>query len=697
MVRVFISYTQQDLSEYCKAAEAACTALGFTPVSMPNFEATHAGGIEGSLIKVATCQVLVGLYAHRYGSVIPPYTKSVTELEYEHALERGMDCLCFLIDPRCPWDPSLVDKGESYTQLEAFKARLEQRHIRAHFRGVEDLRNKVQQALLAWQQARAAGPADEPDLVFRGARRPSRAIRPTWQLPAEPQNFVGRTALLEELTSTLMHHPEDKGCVMTGLHGMGGIGKTCIAIKLAHRLAPRYHDGQLFIDLHGDQPTPRAVGEVMISIIRTFEPEADIPPEPERLLSLYRHVLHDKRALLILDNAANKAQVEPLLPPGACMLIVTARQDFIVGNCLRRRVDQLTSAEAEELLHLKCRRLGSHAAALARLCGYLPLALACAGETLAVLTLEPTEYIARLAQAMHRLDLSDGNRSIRATIQTSYALLEPGLQQRFLALAVFRADFDRAAAAALWHVAESVDAGLTLSRLVQLSSQERYHDAVQLRQRCVELARELYDNRALAQALDNLGMAYERLGDYQQALTHYVQAAELAETVRAQATLGTALGHIASMQPPLEDPAAALPHYARVLEMLRQHQDNPRLAKTLNHLGLVHERLRDYQQALTHYVQAVELAEDIGFQTTFNDALTHVAEMKRRLGDSAAAVPYYARTLAALRQRQDTAQLAQREDTTQLAWTVDYIGIAYEQMGEYAQALAHYVQAATLA
>src|SRR5678809_280454 len=160
---------------------------------------------------------------------------------------------------------------------------------------------------------------------------------------------------------------------------------------------------------------------------------------------IYRTVLYDKRALLLFDNARDRAQVAPLVPPGGSVMIVTSRQAFHLPGLCARNLDELDPADAIALLRRNAPRLTlGEAAELAGLCGRLPLALCLAGSALAEQEdLDTEEYIERLRGAKERLGLVEGSLSL------SFALLDARLQAFWCCLGVFARDFDREAAAAV--------------------------------------------------------------------------------------------------------------------------------------------------------------------------------------------------------------------------------------------------------
>ncbi len=121
---------------------------------------------------------------------------------------------------------------------------------------------------------------------------------------------------------------EKGGITISGLQGMGGIGKTALALKLAEQLTPRYPDDQFFFDLKGTSAQPLSAAEVMSHVILAYHPTAKLPESEAELSTRYRSVLHNKRALLLLDNAYDAKQVEPLLPP-ASICVKLSRAEFL--------------------------------------------------------------------------------------------------------------------------------------------------------------------------------------------------------------------------------------------------------------------------------------------------------------------------------------------------------------------------------
>ncbi len=269
-------------------------------------------------------------------------------------------------------------------------------------------------------------------------------------LPAPPGDFVGRVKELGEIIEA-----ERGGTRIIGLHGLAGVGKTALALKLSEHLSPLYPDGQCYVDLRGTSGSPVNPSGAMHRVIWSLRPDAVLPVVEAELGMLYRTVLHNKRALLLFDNARNAAHIRSLLPPLTCILLVTSRQRFAVPGTLSADLAVLSDVEARDLLLAISPGLGETATKIASLCGCLPLALRAAGTILAERAdLDPQAYLRALKSARARLALTEPAESINveASFQLSYGMLNSELQQRFRALAVFPGTFDANAAAGVWSV-----------------------------------------------------------------------------------------------------------------------------------------------------------------------------------------------------------------------------------------------------
>jgi GTPase SAR1 family protein len=143
------------------------------------------------------------------------------------------------------------------------------------------------------------------------------------QIPPVVTDFTGRDAELQKLVDA-----SSAGVVTFALVGMGGIGKTALAVRLAHELKSRFPDGQFYLNLRGTSPKPLLPTDAQAHVIRSLDPELALPEYPDGLAGLYRTMLDGRRTLLLMEDARDSEQVEPLIPPAGSVLILTSRRQF---------------------------------------------------------------------------------------------------------------------------------------------------------------------------------------------------------------------------------------------------------------------------------------------------------------------------------------------------------------------------------
>lgn len=171
---------------------------------------------------------------------------------------------------------------------------------------------------------------------------------------------------------------------------MGGLGKTTLAVHVAHKVADSFPGGQLYVDLHGDSVTPAEPGEVLGRFLRTLGTAgADIPSSLDERMALYRSRLAGRRTLVVLDNVAGEDQVRPLLPgtPDAAVLITSRNRLIGLEGAKLLNLDVLPSAQAVDLITniVGADRVAGQAdvaVEIARLCGNVPLAVRIAAARL---------------------------------------------------------------------------------------------------------------------------------------------------------------------------------------------------------------------------------------------------------------------------------------------------------------------------
>jgi tetratricopeptide (TPR) repeat protein len=276
------------------------------------------------------------------------------------------------------------------------------------------------------------------------------------QLPSPPADFTGRADEIEQLLAALS---DGKRAAISGLSGMGGVGKTALGLIAAQRLCGEFSEAQIFLDLKGTtDPLPPA--EAMRRVLLSFFPTADLRAlDDAQFAAAYRDALHGKKALLFLDNARAAAQVKPLLPPDSCCLLVTSRWHFTLPGLNPLRLDVLKPKEAQDFLLELCPRLGAAAPELAARCGCLPMALRIAASFLACNeNWTPAEYLQRLAEGRKRLEAlkspDDPDLNVAAAFRLSYLCLPDADRKCWRTLGVFPAPFNLQAAQALWELSE---------------------------------------------------------------------------------------------------------------------------------------------------------------------------------------------------------------------------------------------------
>jgi DNA-binding SARP family transcriptional activator len=316
------------------------------------------------------------------------------------------------------------------------------------------------------------------------------------QLPHAIADFTGRAAEIERIRDTLTGRPDGVMPVVL-ITGMGGVGKTSLVLHSVQPALAAYPDGQLYADLRGADGTPAQPGAVLSSFLRALgEPDAFIPEDPDERAALFRTVLAQRSVLVFLDNAADMAQVLPLLPGSPASAVVITSRNGLATLPLSLRVSLGPLAE-DEALHLFSRLVGGarltaepHTARqVLAACGGLPLAVRIIGSRLAA---RPAWSMAQLAERLsderHRLsELRVDSVAVESSFALGYGQLGDQDKRTFRMLSVpARSGFDTATAAAVLGAPEEAvreglerlaDAGLLESPAWNLY---RYHDLVLL-------------------------------------------------------------------------------------------------------------------------------------------------------------------------------------------------------------------------
>src|ERR1043166_3652006 len=557
------------------------------------------------------------------------------------------------------------------------------------------------------------------------------------QLPPPPRDFTGRKEELAELRS----HIERGGVTISGLHGLGGTGKTTLALKLAEELKARYPDAQFYLDLKGVSSKPLTVAEALAHVVRAYHPTAKLPEGEAELRALYISVLEGKRALLLMDNARDAAQVEPLIPPDTCVLLVTSRQHFTLPGLYAKRLDTLTPAESRELLLKIAPRIGNSADDLATLCGQLPLALRLAASALAEReNLTPADYLRPLPAARPRRGL------VEASLSLSYDLLPAAQQKLWRALSVFPDTFDAPAAAAVWQT--DADAAqdalgdlLNFSMLAyapapapsrppapprlfadsRLSDEERNAARMRHAEHYLRVLAECDDRYLQGGAAIKDGLArfdaerrnveagqewacqhsgedetaarlcnqYPNAGLYVLDLRQHPRderivwleaALAAARRLKDRAAEGSHLGNLGIAYKNLGETRRAVEYPGQALVVLREIGDRRGEGAILGNLGNTYADLGEARRAVEYHEQQLVITREIGDRRGEGNALGNLGNAYADLGEARRAVEYHERQLVIAREIGD-----RRGEGVDLF----NISLALDKLGDWAQAIAH--------
>ena len=383
-------------------------------------------------------------------------------------------------------------------QSEALASFRDTRRLLVEELGVEpgaQLRRLHQQMLAADPalELAAALPAASQGLPVHARRRP------VFQLPHDVAGFTGFRAELARLRSTLTQAASDPGSDMMTIFvvdGMAGAGKSALAVHFAHQVADRFADGQLYVDLRGfARARPLESAEALRQVLHALGVNpTQVPQGLDERTGMYRTLLKGTRTLVLVDNAATAEQARPLLPGEATCLVLVTSRNRLSGLVSRDGAHRITLGvlAPEEAVTLMAGIIGEPsvtaepdaAAEVARLAGYLPLAVRVAvGYLGAHPSLSFADLASEMAPRRRRLDVlsadDDQATALRALFSWSYQVLLPAAARAFRLLGLHvGAEISTPAAAALTgHTHDNARQLLeTLASIHQLESvgRERY-------------------------------------------------------------------------------------------------------------------------------------------------------------------------------------------------------------------------------
>jgi len=595
---------------------------------------------------------------------------------------------------------------------------------------------QIHQQVLA-QDARLLAP--------RGTGRAGAAASHPAQLPPPVSAFTGRAGELADLDTLLPDTGSSAPTMLAiaALSGTAGVGKTALAVRWAHRVADRFPDGQLYVNLRGfdpDQPvTPADALAGFLTALGVSGP--DVPVSLDDRVARYRSETAGRRMLVVLDNAAGVEQVRPLLPGTPTAVVVVTSRDSLAGlvavdGARRLELDVLPVPDSLALLRqLVGRRVEAEPEAAGRLaeqCARLPLALRVAAELAAAQGATAlADLVDELTDQQRRLDLLDAGGDPRAAVTAVFSWsvrhLPDGAGRAFRLTALHPGpDLDAYAAAALAGTSlgqvRILLAALARAHLVHPTGAARYgmHDLLRAYAAGLAATQDSAAERhaAIGRLLDYYaGVAMVAMDVLHPAEAHRRPRfdvpstpippladgdAALAWLDTERAALVAAAGYAARHGWPAYPVLLAATlfryllggHYADALALnghardaARLSGDQPGEAEALHGLGTVHLRLGRHEQAADLLQQALVLFGQIGDDVGQARALGNLGTAQARLGRYGSAGGHY---------RQALALYQQAGDRVGEASVLDNLGSVEERLGRYDTAARHHEQALTL-
>ncbi|MEU4497625.1 tetratricopeptide repeat protein [Streptomyces sp. NPDC023998] len=517
---------------------------------------------------------------------------------------------------------------------------------------------------------------------------PARAAA-TFSLPRDIASFTGRGAELERIVQVLDSADPDTGAIdIHAIDGMAGIGKTALALRTAHFLAPRFQDGQLFLHLHGHTPGQRPVdpADALVSLLLAVGvPASRIPADRQTRSALWRQQLRTKRILLLLDDAVSSEQIRHLLPgsPGCLVLITSRRRLTALEGVVPISLETLPPTEATVLFSRLAARPGlfpsdPHVEEVVRLCGYLPLAIRLtAGKLAHHPSWTVRDLVADLTRTQNRIAaMRAEDDSVASAFDLSYHDLAPDPQLMFRRLGLHPgSEIDAYVAAALADMematAQELLDDLFMHHLIEEPARGSYrmHDLV----------------RQKAKSLVSLDLVLETETALDRMLDYYLHTAQHA----AHFVIGRAP---ASARPTANRPPAWTPEInssAQALDWLREQRANLHAAIDFaafrarpTHAIYIAAAMNDFLRIQGHWDEAVavhqcalEAATRTGDTLGRGLALGNLGSVQRLQGQYPAAV-----------RSQQQAQRAYREVGDRLgeANAVHELGVAQRLCSDYA-------------
>jgi tetratricopeptide (TPR) repeat protein len=373
-LKVIISSTARDLPDHREDVMKACQRQGMFPIMMENLPAADADAIAESLRIVDEADIYLGVFAHRYGYVPKGHDISITEMEYNRAVERGIPRLLFLMHEDHPVKASDVEKGEGAIKLEKLKGRLATERVVNFFKSPADLRANVIDSLLHYRERKEA----EFHYVSNIPKPPEIYIAHPYTL-LQTRNLIGRQYELNLLTDWVAKPSSDiYQARVFNFVAIGGMGKSALTWKWFNDIAPNEMKplaGRMWWSFYESDATfenfiIRALAYVTGRAREDIEKNTKPGEREDQLLA----ILDREPFLLVLDGLeriliayarmdANRLADDDLdqqtanVVAGAIGLPKSAAQSFIGQHLLRKTADPRAGNFLRKLVRVRASRI----------------------------------------------------------------------------------------------------------------------------------------------------------------------------------------------------------------------------------------------------------------------------------------------------------------------------------------------------
>lgn len=362
-MKIFLSSTYIDLIEHRKAAKEALERLDQQVGGMEVFGARDEEPKKVALRQLEKCDLIVGIYAHRYGNILGGDEISITEQEFLYAKSNSIPVFCFLVNDEQPWPPKMIEKDPSkLKKLESFKTNLLKEKTIDFFTTPSDLGMKVGTAIGHYltELANSRSAISDSQPLFPPVHKPTGST-----LPSQPY-FFGRNKELEIIAEAISPVSRTWGAL---IDGPGGIGKTALAIKAAHEAPKDNFELKLFITAKvreltpsGEKPLTDFTRPNYLAMLNEFARELGEDGIqkllPEDRANALRISLGNRKILVVFDNLETLDENERTrlfqflsrLPEGNKAIVTSRRRDRDSTAAHLVRLDRMTLADSLKLI-----------------------------------------------------------------------------------------------------------------------------------------------------------------------------------------------------------------------------------------------------------------------------------------------------------------------------------------------------------